>query len=282
MRCPELRGRRHHVRHRVRQHRQSGLRFTRHEDPRGELYMQVHAAFNALLGNIDARFAHVDELPWLVWECFGQEKAIAARDVYRAIIADGKVPNRVAVFLMGDEGELAGLWDRWCDESVMAAEVEFELTAYCDGRLDGTCAERIHKDYRRLALVATAGCYAGLASELRLGQNLWEYDYYMKLGFQDAFLDCLMYFKSVLQKGRFGTRKYFRGSKERLPGFYRKVYRFGEVSLKDWSDLKPYCIGNTSRCSRVTKGLNDELKKDFCRTLFKPQVMYSMRPPPRT
>ena len=59
--------------------------------------------------------------------------------------------------------------------------------------------------------------------------------------------------------------------------FFAIVYRYGETSYTDWSQLKTYLVSNNNNRAAGTTD-TDQFKKDLTQSMIRGQGMYSLKP----
>ncbi|CAK0875807.1 unnamed protein product [Prorocentrum cordatum] len=253
------------------------LRTTSDDDPTGEIYSAVHAAYSHLLGVAKHKFKFLDHLPYRFWEARDPAIARELLGLYRRGVVDGSQHHRVAVRWC--EGDLSADFIDHCEGRGMSSRLDAEIKALEYAKFDGASAEAVHGQLARIATASTGSSFRFKASGVRLNQNLTEYDLYCSLGWADKLHAYWNKHKAALQS-KTGRRGALVPKRVSDAAYCAQVYRYGWHSQQDWSELRSHVSGQP-RARRAQASMSfAKIKKYFISSLIKPRQLYSVRTHP--
>ena len=225
---------------------------------------ETRQVFTRMLGIFHLKFAFVEELPYVIWECGHPAGATKFLQLYDAQLAAGEQPHRVSVHFASEGSALRADMEEHAKGQPMTDTLAREVAAYAFCMLDDTWVEAGHRDVSKLQESRPKAKLHYLAASLRLDQNLEVWD--------DTEGDNREFLASCYRKYRamghlLGQRQpQRRRRKHRMTPkqtasqrfILNIVYRLKQASRTDWSgrlrDILPPCCRwqrlRTSKCKR--------------------------------
>jgi hypothetical protein len=242
----------------------------------------VTLALDFLLGMGGEKFAYVDLIPWLIWQCDRPDIAQQFIKLYRSEMSTptgAANMHYVGHYFAGDvdkfEESLLLDMESHAAENGMSTDLRTAITSYQLAKVDEGRGESIHARANRVICSKPNSSSHLWSAEVRLEHNLDFYERCDNIGLAKEFEHAYRNWKCILQPT---FSKFLKGIPVRVGTqlFLDRVYRTGECAEADWSHLGKGVASIMPKNTEKSFDFSLEMQCDYLRCVLTNGAVYTL------